>query len=244
MHIHCPRLHVRLGAPYSLEKVLTPLSQAAAVYHKKKQPVLCRRKSHVHSPDTDPMPGPVDDDRADRVRLARDSRSTRSPQNRPDSQNQLIRVERLCEVIICAKRQSLDAVGVLTQGGEHQECAVPCAGISAEGSHNVKSRHVGKHEIEQDEGNAAHSALFNRFLTGKGCNGLITSGRKMVSGELDDVRLVVDDENAVSAGRYRLHSEHSVTVTNLTVNHFVASRLLHSCCDCECLTVAGPNRER
>ena len=64
----------------------------------------------------------------------------------------------------------------------------------------------------------------------------LTQGRKADA--------TVYDENPVGTGRYRLHMCHSVTADDQTVNHFLASQLLHSCCDGSSFTVARVNRER
>src|SRR4029079_4588445 len=169
VHIHCPGLHVRLSAPYRLEEMLAPLSESAAVYHKKEKSVFSWRKSNVHTSNTHPVSWAVNDNGANRISFTRDSRSACPAQNRADSQNQLVRVEGLGQIVICAKRETLDAVRIFAQGCEHQKGAVPSARVSAQCGHHVESRHVGKHEVEKNEGYPSHSSLFDRFLTGKGC---------------------------------------------------------------------------
>ena len=92
------------------------------------------------------MIGPIGED----VRRSGAARA-QSPQDRADAQHELLRAERLREVVVGAERQASNAVGLFAASGEHEDGHLARRGLGAQLLENVVARRTGQHEVEDDE---------------------------------------------------------------------------------------------
>ena len=119
-------------------------------------------------------------------------------QNRADAQHELLRAERLREVVVGAECESSNAVRLFAPRGEHEHRDVARRRGVAQLLEHVVARRARQHEVEHDERGPFLSRGRQRVGSGGGSGNPIARFDEMVRDQRDDVRLIVDDENALA----------------------------------------------
>ena len=120
-------------------------------------------------------------------------------QHRAHAGDELLEAERLGDVVVAADREALDLLlGGVARGQEHDRHVVP---VGAQPLHDREAVAVGEHDVEHDEVGAER--LGRPQGVGAGAGDLDVEAFVAQGGrdEIGDVRLVVDDEDSVSATR-------------------------------------------
>src|SRR5581483_176896 len=146
--------------------------------------------------DRDLAAADVDPDVADCQDAGCFVRLLRAPQDGADAGDELLRVERLGEVVVGAEVEAGDLVLVLAFGGEHDDGRLSVAlAEPARDLHAVDLRH---HQVEHDQVGVDGADLLERLAAVVGRLDLVALGAQVELHQLDDVALVVDDEHGGS----------------------------------------------
>ena len=104
-------------------------------------------------------------DRADAQHVGRSPRRLRdAPKDRADAQHELLRAERLRQIVVGAERESANAVLLFATRGEHEHRHVARRVVGAKLLEHLVARRAGQHEIEHDE----RRALLSRCASASG----------------------------------------------------------------------------
>jgi len=164
------------------------------------------------------MGGPVDANRADVKRVHDIPAGAHPAQDRGDPEHELLRAERLREVIVRAEFQSADAVGFVLACGQHQDRHAGRVRILPQASEDVEAAHPGEHQVEHDESWALAFREREGIGAGRGGRDAILRLGQMVDDERDDVRLVIDDQNA-----FRLRGDAGHGVASVSRRRIIAT---------------------
>ena len=105
---------------------------------------------------------------------------------------QLVRVERLDEVVVGAELEAADLVFVVVLGGEqdHRD-----AGALAQAAHDFEPGHVGHDDVEDDDVGALLLGDAQRFFAVVGDDDAKSLARKLELDQAQDAGFVVDGQN-------------------------------------------------
>ena len=141
----------------------------------------------------------VDRDRADGEDVGRaGAAGAQAAQDRADAQHELLRAERLREIVVGAEREAANAVVLFAARREHEHRHVARRRLRAKLLEHVVARRAGQHEIEDDERGRSCRAAVERVGSGGRRRDAIAGFDEVVRDERDDVRFVVDDEHALA----------------------------------------------
>ena len=128
----------------------------------------------------------------------------RAAQQRAHARDELVRAERLRQVVVGAELETDDALGFLGAGGEHDDRDRGGRLVRAHDAADLEAVDVRQHQVEHDQIRAAGRAI--------GCSASRPDATRSVTkpalsryraDELGDVRIVLDDQDA------RRHARHS-----------------------------------
>ena len=208
VHVHRSRLNVRSRFPYGFEEVPARLNASATLGERHEETILGRRKLHVLAVHCNTMRAAVDlkcPDAKDVSRLLR--RLGDAPENCPDAQHELLRAERLGQVVIGAERESANTILLLFPRREHEHGDIARCIVGSQLLEHVVAGHAGEHQVEHDQ---------NRVLLPRLCDRVRAAGRRRnaVPGlyeverhEGRNIRLVVHDEQSFTTGGRERHAD-------------------------------------
>src|SRR4051794_13099551 len=129
--------------------------------------------------------------------------SARAPQHVAHARQQLLEAERLGDVVVAARGQPAQlVVGRVARGEEDDRCRRP---LGAQPPGDLEALHVGQHHVEHDEVGAERVHRRERARAGAGRLHVIAVEAQGHRDDVDDVRLVVDDQHTVRGG----HAAHT-----------------------------------
>ena len=131
---------------------------------------------------------------------AQDARALGVPrhpaQHRLHPEHQLADAERLDHVVVRAQLQALDAVRLLSLGGDHHHRRPAEVRVLLDEPEHLAARQVGEHQVQQDQ------VGLERLGPAEGCGpavaglGLEARRRQVVGEEVGEVLLVLDNQDA------------------------------------------------
>ena len=138
----------------------------------------------------------------DREHIGRGVRGgTHASQDRADPQHQLLRAEGLREVVIGAEREAADAIRLFAARGEHEYRDIARGVVTAQLLEHVEPGQPGEHQVEDDDRGAFLPRETECVLAVRGGGDAVAGFREVVRDEGDNVRLIVDDKDALRVHR-------------------------------------------
>ena len=205
MHVDGSRLDVGLRLPHRFEQLGTGLDAVAPLDQALEQLEFRSGELDFLPVRGHAMGRPVQDDRPpDEAAAGRHGRRRQAPQDRAHAQDQLLGGERLREVVIGAKGQPLDAIGLVLAGGQQQHAHVPRFVPAPQLGEDFEPGVPRQHQIEDDQIGPLFAGRAQRVRTGAGGRDAIAFLRKVIRNESRDVGLVVNNEDAMWGGCGRL----------------------------------------
>jgi hypothetical protein len=117
-------------------------------------------------------------------------------QDGADAGDQLLQAERLGDVVVAAQREPADLVGGgIARGQEDDRDIRPAV---AEPARDVEALDVGQHHVEHDQLRLERRRRGERLGAGRGRLDLEAVEAQRHRDDVEDVRLIVDDEHAVA----------------------------------------------
>jgi hypothetical protein len=116
-----------------------------------------------------------------------------SAENRLDARHEFAHAERLAHVIVCAKLQADDAVGLLAAGGDHDDGQV--AGGAKLAAH-LEPVHLGQHHVQQNQIRLCLARKAQSLTPVGRHQNFEVGGAQVVSEQIRDRGFVIDDEDA------------------------------------------------
>ena len=142
------------------------------------------------------MPFGIERDRAVGERLGRRRGAVRPPQQRAHARHQLVRAERLREVVVGAQLEADDALGLLGAGGQHDDRDRRGRLVGTKQPADLQAVDVRQHQVEHQQLRRTRRDRLQRLAAGGGALGEETGLVEITSDELGDVRIVLDDQDA------------------------------------------------
>jgi hypothetical protein len=130
------------------------------------------------------------------------------PQDRVDARHQLVRRERLDDVVVGAEPQPDDAVGLLAARGQQDDRkarARPALVERPQPPHHLQPVEAGEHQVEDHEVRPAVARQLERVRPVGGDARLVAGALEVAREHLGDRRLVVDDEQRPALVAIGLH---------------------------------------
>ena len=139
-------------APDLFEQDVPRQHAAAMLQQILEQQEFLRRQRDFPAVERDDVPLGVDDDRAVGERPARRRVvPLRAAEQRPHARDQLVRAERLGEVVVGAHLEADDALGFLGAGGQHDDRDRRGVLVGAQQPADLEAVDVRQHQVEHDE---------------------------------------------------------------------------------------------
>ena len=121
---------------------------------------------------------------------------------RADSRDQLVRAERLGDVVVGPELETHDAVSLFTFRGEHDD-GYGCRGsVTAQRAAHFEATEPGQHQIEKDEIDGVPARVRERFVACPDDVAVPAGLAQIVTDQIGDVAIVFGDQDthAVMAG--------------------------------------------
>src|SRR3990172_7799561 len=198
--VHGPRVAGERVAPHALEQLVTGQHEPLVVEELPEEVELLRGELHLHPVDRDLAAAGVDAEQAvlDHLALELAPLWRRAAQDRLDAGDELARVERLGQVVVCPDLEPDDLVDVLVAGGKHEDGDVrPLADAPAD----VDPVQVGEHEVEDDQRRRVRRGAGERVRAGGGDAHDVARVLQVHSHEGRDALLVLDEKDRLALRR-------------------------------------------
>ena len=181
-------------APDVVEQ-LRPRHHAPSVEHQvAQQPVLGHGQLDRHTAAGDLAQILVELQIGEPQRLRPRRDRARAAQDHPQPCHQFLQAERLGHVVLATDRQPADLVGRVVPRRQEQDRHLGALRRQPPG--DVEPLHVGQHHVEHDRVRTPVSGLAQRVGAGAGGGHLVPMVAQTHAEDVDDARLVVDDEHA------------------------------------------------
>src|SRR5689334_3197124 len=205
MHVDGACLNVGRGLPHRLEEMAARLHAAAPLREHQEQPVLSRCEVDRSAVDEHAMFAAIDVYRSNREHVGSDGRPrSHSPQNRTDAQHEFLRTEWFREIVVRAEGKATHTIRFFHARGEHEDADTQRRLRRAQLLENLVPRDVGKHQIEDDEHRLLASSSVEGVGTRRGRGDTIASLGEVIHDEGDDVRFVVNNQDALASWSRRV----------------------------------------
>ena len=140
----------------------------------------------------------VDADRSDLQQVGgRLARASGTTEDRPDAQYQFLRAERLGEIVVSTERQSANAILLFLARGEHQHGDVSRSFLGADVLQHVEAAHAGQHQVQYQQRRPLGARDRERVGAVGRRRDTIIRLCEMIRDQRNDVRLIIDNENAL-----------------------------------------------
>jgi len=126
-----------------------------------------------------------------------------------DPQHELLWTEGLGEVVVGAECESLDAILLVTTSGEHEDRDVASCRVGAQLIEHVVAGRAGEHEIQHDERWSLLSRSDECIRPRRRGRDAIPRFHEVIGDEGDDIRFVVDDEDALAGAAVPVGRRHT-----------------------------------
>ena len=130
------------------------------------------------------------------------TRASPAEGSRLDPEHELLRAERLGDVIVGAEREAANAIDLFLARREHHDGDAAGRVVALQFFEDFEPRHAGQHEIEHDQRRVFTARDRQRVRTRRRRRHAVSGLREMVDDERDDIGLVVHDEHALAGRRY------------------------------------------
>jgi hypothetical protein len=113
-----------------------------------------------------------------------------------DARDQLLRAERLDDVVVGAEFEAADAIRFFAARGEHDDRRRRRARILADGLAHEQTVHAGQHEVEQDQIGRLRRQPRHHLRSRRHDIRRMSGAFEVVRDQLGDIRVILDDEDA------------------------------------------------
>src|SRR5689334_3214462 len=204
VHVDGASLDIGRGIPDRLEQMRSTLHAPPALGKNEQQFVLRRREVDQPVLDRHAMLGAIYSNWPNSKDISwPDAAGAETAQDGADAEHELLRAERLGEVIVRAEREATNAILLFAARREHEHRDIARCRIGAKLIEDVIARGARQHEIEDDERRALLSSGDQGVRPGRRGGDAVARLHEVVGDEGDDVRLVIDDEHALAGTSIR-----------------------------------------
>src|SRR5688572_3007908 len=151
MHVHRPRASSVAVAPDVAEQQVAGEYTVTVLQEVAQQHELLRREFYVLAVLGHRVRGEVDGQRSDREPGVLRFGAAHAPHERANAGDELIRAERLGNVVVGADFQSHDAVGLFGPGGDHDDRQAGGGPVGAEEPADLEAADARQHDVEDGD---------------------------------------------------------------------------------------------